>query len=116
MIGLSAGLLSGLFGVGGGVFIVPSLVYGLGFSQKMAVGTSLAILLPPVGIAAVLEYHRHGHVDIKAALIIALMVLIGSWLGAQFAQHIDDRQMKLMFGVFLVILGGCIILNALKRI
>ena len=68
LIGLSAGLLSGLFGIGGGVLIVPALMYGLGFSQKMATGTSLAILLPPVGIAAVLEYYRHGAVDIKAAL------------------------------------------------
>lgn len=88
IIGLSAGLLSGLFGIDGGILIVPALVYILGFSQKLATGTSLAILLPPVGIAAVWEYYRHGNVDLRAALIIAMMVLVGSWLGARVAsQH-----------------------------
>ena len=114
MIGLSAGLLSGLFGIGGGVLIVPALVYGLGFSQKLAVGTSLAILLPPVGIAAVLSYHRNGYVDFKAAIIIALMLVLGSWIGAQFAEYLNAKQMKLMFGIFLIFLSGYIIWDAVR--
>ncbi len=112
LIGLSAGLLSGLFGIGGGVLIVPALMYGLGFSQKMATGTSLAILLPPVGIAAVLEYYRHGAVDIKAALIIAVMVLLGSWIGSHFAVQLNPRMMKMLFGIFLTVLGLYIMFDA----
>ena len=114
MIGLSAGLLSGLFGVGGGILIVPSLVYGLGFSPKLAIGTSLAILLPPVGIAAVWSYHRHGNVDFKAAVIIAVMLVLGSWLGAQIAGYTNDKHMKLMFGIFLIFLGGYVIWDAVR--
>ena len=114
LIGLSAGVLSGLFGIGGGVLIVPALVYGLGFSQKLATGTSLAILLPPVGIAAVYEYYQHGNVDLKAALIIALMVLLGSWLGAQVSSQFDTKTLKAMFGVFLVVLGAYVIFDAVK--
>ena len=115
MIGLSAGLLSGVFGIGGGILIVPALMYLLGFSQKLATGTSLAILLPPVGIAAVWEYYRHGNVDLRAALIIALMVLVGSWLGARIATQLDAKILKTLFGVFLVILGGYVIFDAFKN-
>lgn len=112
LIGLSAGVLSGLFGIGGGILIVPALMYGLGFSQKLATGTSLAILLPPVGIAAVMEYYRQGAVDIKAAMIIAVMVVAGSWFGSKFSVGIDPVMMKLLFGIFLILLGGYIIYDA----
>ncbi|WP_024873306.1 sulfite exporter TauE/SafE family protein [Tolumonas lignilytica] len=115
LIGLSAGLLSGLFGIGGGVLIVPALIYILGFSQKLATGTSLAILLPPVGIAAVLEYYRHGEVDFKAALTIAVMVLIGSWLGARVAVQLDEKILKTVFGIFLIVLGIYIVMDAMKK-
>lgn len=115
MIGLSAGLLSGVFGIGGGILIVPALMYLLGFSQNLATGTSLAILLPPVGIAAVWEYYKHGNVDLRAALIIALMVLVGSWLGARIATQLDAKILKTLFGVFLVILGGYVIFDAFKN-
>ena len=71
MIGLVSGTASGLFGIGGGVLIVPALLYWAGFSKHAAIGTSLAILLPPVGLAAVIEYYRHGNVDLKAAFIVA---------------------------------------------
>ena len=112
LIGLSAGVLSGLFGIGGGILIVPALMYGLGFSQKLATGTSLAILLPPVGIAAVMEYYRQGAVDMKAAMIIAVMVVVGSWFGSKFSVVIDPVTMKLLFGIFLILLGGYIIYDA----
>jgi uncharacterized membrane protein YfcA len=114
LIGLSAGVLSGLFGIGGGVLIVPALVYGLGFSQRLATGTSLAILLPPVGIAAVYEYYQHGDVDIRAAVVIAVMVLFGSWIGAHVSNQIDTKTIKTMFGIFLVVLGGYVIFDAIK--
>jgi hypothetical protein len=74
----------------------------------------VAILLPPVGIAAVYEYYQHGHVDIRAALIIAIMVLLGSWLGAQFSNQFDTKIIKTMFGVFLVVLGIYVIFDAVK--
>ena len=112
LIGLSAGVLSGLFGIGGGILIVPALMYGLGFSQKLATGTSLAILLPPVGIAADMEYYRQGAVDMKAAMINAVMVVAGRWVGSKFSVGIDPVTMKLLFGIFLVILGGYIIYDA----
>ncbi|MRR14085.1 sulfite exporter TauE/SafE family protein, partial [archaeon] len=71
LIGLVSGVVSGIFGIGGGVLIIPALVYLLGFSQHTATGTSLAILLPPVGLGAVMEYYRRGNVDIRTALIVA---------------------------------------------
>jgi hypothetical protein len=105
IIGLLSGVLAGIFGIGGGVLIVPALIYFAGFSQKMAIGTSLAVLLPPIGIAAVLEYYRNGNVDFRAALIIASMAIIGGWIGAHSVTHIDSHMLKIMFGVFLIIIG-----------
>lgn len=80
IIGLVSGIASGLFGIGGGILIVPSLIYILRFSPALAIGTSLAVLLPPVGIAAVYEYYRHGNVNIKFALVIAVSLIIGGWI------------------------------------
>jgi uncharacterized membrane protein YfcA len=83
-IGLFAGLLSGVFGIGGGLVIVPALVLGFNFSQMQAVATSLAGLLLPVGLFAVLEYHRRGLVDWRAAGLIAVGITLGVWLSARF--------------------------------
>lgn len=113
-IGLVAGIASGLFGVGGGVLIVPALVLLLGFSQELSVGTSLAVLLPPVGLAAVLEYYRHGNVNLKAAALIALGLFVGAWVGALFAHKMGEVWLKLAFGVFVVGLGVGMIIGALK--
>lgn len=113
-IGLIAGILSGLFGIGGGVLIVPALMFLLGFSQKMAIGTSLAILLPPVGIAAVFEYYKDGNVDLRAAIIIAIMLIFGGWLGAMVSNHINAQTLKLAFGIFMITLGGYFISDAIK--
>jgi uncharacterized membrane protein YfcA len=116
LIGLVAGIASGLFGIGGGVLIVPGLVFLLGLSQHMATGTSLAILLPPVGIAAVLEYYRHGNVDLKAAFIVAASLLVGAWVGALLANHLRDAHLRLAFGVFVVGIGVYVIFGALRRL
>jgi uncharacterized membrane protein YfcA len=113
-IGLVAGVLSGIFGIGGGVLIVPALMYLLGYSQKMAIGTSLAILLPPVGIAAVFEYYTAGDVDVRAAIAIAIMLILGGWLGAKTANQINVQTLKLAFGVFMMGLGGYIVFDAVK--
>ena len=116
VIGLLAGLLSGMFGIGGGVVIVPALVYVAGFRQHMATGTSLAVLLPPIGIAAAYEYHRHGHVNVRAAAVIAAAVFVGGWLGAVVANRMPGPQLRLAFGVFVVGLGIYLIVGAMRRL
>jgi uncharacterized membrane protein YfcA len=100
-----------LFGIGGGVIIVPALIYAAGFSQRKATGTSLAILLPPVGLAATLEYYRNGNVE---AMIIALTVLIAGGAGAVVANRIAGPYLRLAFGIFTVCLGIYLIFGALK--
>ena len=115
-IGLVAGVLSGVFGIGGGVVIVPALIYLAGFRQHMATGTSLAVLLPPVGIAAVLEYYRHGNVNLYAALIIAVTLTIGGWFGAIVANRLAGPYLRLAFGVFVMALGASLIIGALRRL
>ena len=114
--GLVAGVAAGFFGIGGGVIIVPALVYLLGFSQHKATGTSLAILLPPVGLAAVLEYYRNDNVDIKAALLIGGALFLGGWIGGHFANKLSGPQLKLAFGVFLVTVGVYTVITALQKI
>ena len=78
VIGLVGGVTAGLFGVGGGIVIVPALIYWAGFSQHRATGTSLVVLLPPIGLAAVLEYYRHGNVDVRAALFLVGSMFVGA--------------------------------------
>ncbi|MGZ6523292.1 MAG: TSUP family transporter, partial [Bacteroidia bacterium] len=84
-IGLLAGILSGLVGVGGGIIIVPALIYFMSVSQQEAQGTSLAVLLLPVGIFAVYNYYKAGYVDIRSTLIIASTFLIGGFIGSKIA-------------------------------
>jgi uncharacterized membrane protein YfcA len=115
-IGVVAGVLSGIFGIGGGVVIVPALIYLAGFRQHQATGTSLAVLLPPIGIAAAYEYYRHGNVDIRAAGIIAAGVLVGGWLGAVVANRVAGPYLRLAFGLFVVSLGVYLIFGASKRL
>lgn len=116
LIGGVSGIASGLFGIGGGVLIVPALVYLAGFSQHRATGTSLAILLPPIGLAAVVEYYRHGNVDLRAAIIIAVAVFLGAWIGAVVANRLSGPTLRLAFGAFLVCLGFSLIYGALSRL
>jgi uncharacterized membrane protein YfcA len=115
-IGIAGGFPSGLFGIGGGEFIVPALIYAAGFTQHKATGTSLAILLPQVGLAATLEYYRNGNVDIRAAVIIAIAVLIAGGAGAVVANRIAGPYLRLAFGIFVVCLGVYLIFGALRRL
>src|SRR5882672_10708279 len=89
IVGLLAGVAAGMFGVGGGIVIVPALVYWAGFTQHAATGTSLAVLLPPIGLAATLEYYRHDNVNFQAAVCIAITMFAGSYVGAFFANKIS---------------------------
>ena len=116
LIGAVTGVLSGLFGIGGGVIIVPALIYMAGFTQHNATGTSLAVLLPPVGLAAAFEYYRNGNVDLRAAGIMALFVFIGGGLGAWVANKIAGPYLRLAFGIFVVCLGGYLIFGAVRRL
>jgi hypothetical protein len=116
IIGMCGGVASGLFGIGGGIVIVPALVYWSGFSQHKATGTSLAVLLPPVGLAATLEFYRNGYVDLKAAMIIAATVFIGAWGGAFLANQMRGPHLRLIFGVFLTGVGAYLVYGACKRL
>jgi uncharacterized membrane protein YfcA len=116
LIGIAAGIASGLFGVGGGIVVVPALIYWAGFSQHMATGTSLAVLLPPIGLAATIEYYRHGNVDVRAAIILAATMFVGAWVGAWFANRMPGPQLRLLFGVFLSGLGVYLVYGACKRL
>lgn len=114
--GLAAGISAGFFGVGGGLIIVPLLVYLLGFSQHKATGTSLAVLLPPLGIGAVYEYYKKGNVDIRAALIIGVLLALGAWLGSKYANQLKGPTLQLAFGVFAVVMGTYTIFSALMKL
>jgi uncharacterized protein len=116
LVGLAAGLAAGFFGVGGGILIVPALTFLAGFTQERAIGTSLAVLLPPVGLFAVMEYYRHGNVDLKAGALIALGLIIGAWMGSFEAHKLPEIWLKASFGVFLVLVGIWVIVGALKGI
>ena len=102
LIGLVAGVLSGMFGVGGGVVMVPAMVLLLSFSQKTANGTSLAALVLPVALLAVISYHRAGHVDWKVALLMAAGIVGGSYAGARIALGTSETALRWGFAAILV--------------
>jgi uncharacterized protein len=106
IVGAVAGVLSGIFGVGGGLIIVPALVFFGKVTQRTAVGTSLGALLLPVGALGVYTYWRSGNVDLKAAVWIALGMLLGAWGGASMAQIVSESSLKRAFAVLLVIVAG----------
>ena len=100
-IGVSAGILSGLVGVGGGLIIVPALVFFLGFSQHEAQGTSLGLLLLPVGILAVLNYYNKGQIDIKVVGVMSIAFVLGGWIGSKIALSLPQDTVKKIFAIFL---------------
>src|SRR5437588_10849666 len=116
LVGVVSGIASGVFGIGGGVLVVPGLIYLAGFTQHRATGTSLAVLLPPIGLAATLEYYRHGNVDLRGAFIIAAMMFAGAGLGAMVAQRMSGPYLRLAFGIFLVALGISLVFGAFRRL
>ena len=101
IIGMFAGILSGLVGVGGGIVIVPALVFFLGFSQHEAQGTSLGLLLLPVGILAVMNYYNKGYIDVKVVLVMCLAFVLGGWLGSKIALSLSQEVIKKIFAVVL---------------
>jgi uncharacterized protein len=105
VLGLVAGVASGMFGIGGGAVIVPVLVTFLGFPQKVAVATSLGALLPPVGLLAAIEYYQHGNLELGTALPVALGLLAGAWFGAKLTISLPSATVKRLYGAFLLAIG-----------
>ena len=105
IIGLAAGVLSGMFGVGGGIIIVPALVFFLGMTQHEAQGTSLGLMLLPIGILAAMNYYKSGALDIKAGLIIAGAFVIGGFFGSKLSLSIDEVLLKRIFGVLMLVIA-----------
>src|SRR5215217_173449 len=105
LVGIAAGILGGLVGIGGGIIIVPSLVYFLSFSQKSAQGTSLGLLLLPVGIFGVLQYYKQGHVDLRVVAIIAIGFLAGSYFGSRIALSLPQETVKKIFAIMLLLIA-----------
>lgn len=103
LLGLGVGVLVGLLGIGGGVVLVPAMVYLLGMDQHLAQGTSLFILLPPIGLGALREYWKQGQVDLRAGILCALGMLLGAYGGSLVALPVASRHLKGMFGCFLVL-------------
>lgn len=105
LIGLVAGALSGMFGIGGGVVVVPALVLLLGYGQKTATGTSLLALLLPVGALALVAYARAGHVNVRAGLLVSAGIFTGTLVGATFALGRSEATLRRLFAVLLVALA-----------
>ena len=109
LLGLTAGVFGGMFGIGGGVILIPAMVYFFGLTQHQAQGTTLAIMVPPIGLLAAWRYYQNGNVKMGMALLICAGFLVGGYLGAGLVQKIPELLMKRMF-------GGLLMLVALKMI
>jgi len=105
VIGLMAGVFGGLFGVGGAIIMVPALVYFLGVDQHMAQGTSVAIMLPPIGLFAAYNYYKAGQVNIWYAVIIAFAFMVGGYFGSKIAITLPENLMKKIFGILLILVA-----------
>lgn len=105
LIGLAAGLLSSLVGVGGGLVVVPALVFLLGLNQKMAQGTSLGLLLLPIGILSVMVYHKAGNVKWDYIWLMVITFVIGSYFGSKWVQTMNTGTVKKIFAVFMIIVS-----------
>lgn len=105
VVGILSGLLAGAFGIGGAIIVIPALVFILGLSQHEAQGTSLAFMLPPVGILATWNYWKAGHVNWKIALVLSLTFIVGAYLGSQFSINISDKILRRLFGILLILIA-----------
>jgi uncharacterized protein len=104
-VGLVAGVLSGLFGIGGGILIIPALIFLASFPTKLALGTSLGAMLLPVGLLGAYAYYQQGNLNIKASLLIGVGLFLGAYVGARLAQHLSGPTLQRMFAVFIVIMA-----------
>lgn len=105
VIGVVAGVFSGLLGIGGGTVVVPALVFFYGMTQHKAQGTILTAFLPPVAILAFMRYYQAGNVDLKAAALVAVGLFLGSYFGAGISHSLSEPMLKKVFGVFLIVVA-----------
>ncbi|RLD43889.1 MAG: sulfite exporter TauE/SafE family protein [Bacteroidetes bacterium] len=105
IIGLAAGILSGFAGVGGGVIIIPALIFLLGMTQFEAQGTSLALMIPPIGILAAMNYYKEGYINWRYAAILAIFFFVGGYIGSKMALTIPQNIVKKGFAVFIIVIG-----------
>jgi uncharacterized membrane protein YfcA len=106
VIGVVTGITAGMLGIGGAIIMIPALVFFLGFSQQMAQGTSLAVMLPPIGIIAAYNYYKAGQVNLKFAMIVAVAFIVGSYFGSKLALNIPQSLLKKIFGVLLLLVAA----------
>jgi len=111
VIGIITGFMAGMLGIGGAIIMIPALVFLLGISQQTAQGTSLAVMLPPIGILAAYNYYKAGQVNIKFALILAAFFLVGSYFGSKLALNIPQAMLKKIFGVLLLLVAAKMLLS-----
>jgi len=110
-IGILTGVMAGMLGIGGAIIMIPALVFFMGFSQQMAQGTSLAVMLPPIGIIAAYNYYKAGQVNIKFALILAVCFLVGSYFGSKLALNLPQPALKKIFGILLLLVAAKMLLS-----
>jgi uncharacterized membrane protein YfcA len=111
MIGVLAGIMAGMLGIGGAIIMVPALVYILAMNQQAAQGTSLAVMLPPVGIIAAYNYYKAGQVNLKFALILAVFFLVGSYFGSKLSLNLPESVLKKIFGFLLLAVAAKMLLS-----
>ncbi|MDD5255195.1 MAG: TSUP family transporter, partial [Candidatus Omnitrophica bacterium] len=105
LLGLAGGIASGIFGIGGGVVLIPAMVFLFGLTQHQAQGTTLAVLVPPIGLLAALRYYYSGNVKIDMALFVCLGFFVGGFIGASLIQGVPDLVLKRLFGVFMLVIA-----------
>jgi len=115
LVGVATGIYSGIMGLGGGTIMIPIMVLLLGFNQHQATATSLAAMIPPVALPAVIYFYREGHVEIRTAVWIAVGIAAGSLLGAMVASSVPERALRLIFGFVLVYVGGYTVFMTLGK-
>ncbi|MGB1074763.1 MAG: sulfite exporter TauE/SafE family protein [Flavobacteriales bacterium] len=116
LIGLVAGIASGFVGIGGGMVIVPALIYFLGMTQHGAQGTSLAMMLPPIGILAVMSYYKAGHVNFYHAGLLAVTFIIGAYLGSRWSLKLHPTVLRLVFAIFMLYVAGNMAFKAIVKL
>ena len=105
IVGILSGMLAGIFGVGGAIIVIPALIFFLGMDQHDAQGTSLAFMLPPVGILATWNYWKEGHVNWKVALVLSLTFVIGAYLGSHISINLSDKLLRKLFGILMIVVA-----------
>jgi uncharacterized membrane protein YfcA len=111
ILGLTAGVLSGLLGIGGAIIVIPALVFVFGYTQHRAEGTTLAMMVPPIGILALMPYWKRGHVDARAAALICVGFLIGGLIGGQLSVAMSGATLQRLFAVLLIVIAVKLLLK-----